>query len=191
MRLLVLAALIATPAFATPAGESQSATGSAPLAILVLIVAIGGWLAIRSFITNLRANKTKAAVGDSFPGYALEVLVNAAKIDGRVNETEQQAIAAAMTDIGGAKVELAAVQAAFTKAKLTKDELVAYLQMRAGAFSREQKVQLLKALMSVFVSDGRFDETEHAALVDYTAAVGFDRGRAPDLLKSVIRGSIT
>ncbi|WP_395648322.1 TerB family tellurite resistance protein [Terricaulis sp.] len=190
MRLFVLAALIATPAYATPAGEGPS-PGSAPLAILVLIVAVGGWLAVRAFISNLRANKTKAAVGDSFAGYALEVLVNAAKIDGRVNDTEQQAIAAAMSDIGGAAVELPAVQAAFAKAKLSKAELVAYLQMKAGAFSRDQKVQLLKALMSVFVADGRFDETEHAALVDYTAAVGFDRGKAPDLLKSVFRGSIT
>lgn len=191
MRILFLAALIATPAFAAPEGEAGASTASAPLAILVLIIAVGGWLAIRSFIQNLRANKTKATVGDSFAGYAFEVLVNAAKIDGRVNDTEQQAIAAAMSDIGGAQVELAAVQAALAKAKLTKAELVAYLQMKAGGFSREQKVQLLKALMSVFVSDGRFDETEHAALVDYTAAVGFDRGRAPDLLKSVMRGSIT
>lgn len=191
MRLFLLAVLIAAPAYAAPSEGPPPSTGNAPLAILVLIVAVALFLGARTLITNLRANKTKAAVGESFAGYALEVLVNAAKIDGRVNDTEQQAIATAMSDIGGAKVELSAVQAAFAKAKLSKDELVAYLQMKAGTFSREQKTALLKALMSVFVADGRFDETEHAALVDYTTAVGFDRGRAPDLLKSVMRGSIT
>lgn len=190
LRFALLSLLVATPALAAPA-EPPPPTGNAPLAILVLIVAVALFLGARTLIANLRANKTKAAVGDSFAGYALEVLVNAAKIDGRVNDSEQQAIAAAMSDIGGARVELAAVKSAFANAKLSKDELVAYLEMKAGSFSREQKTALLKALMSVFVADGRFDETEHAALVDYTTAVGFDRGRAPDLLRSFMRGSIT
>jgi hypothetical protein len=56
-------------------------------------------------------------------------------------------------------------------------------------------VALLKALLSVFVADGRFDEREHAALVDYTEAIGFDRKSAPDMLKGLTRdfakGNIT
>ena len=62
---------------------------------------------------------------------------------------------------------------------------------RPRAFTRDQKVALLKALMSVFVSDGKFEESEHAALLDYTAAIGFDREGAPQLLRSFTRGSIT
>jgi hypothetical protein len=54
---------------------------------------------------------------------------------------------------------------------------------------------LLKALLSVFTADGSFDETEHAALVDYTAAVGFDRQSAPEILRGIsrdfARGTIT
>jgi hypothetical protein len=54
---------------------------------------------------------------------------------------------------------------------------------------------LLKALLSVFVSDGRFDETEHGALIDYTEAIGFDRQSAPEMLhrlsRDVVRGNIT
>ena len=45
--------------------------------------------------------------------------------------------------------------------------------------------------MTVFVADGKFDEIEHAALVDYTAAVGFDRQGAPEMLRGFVRGSIT
>jgi uncharacterized membrane protein YebE (DUF533 family) len=194
MRTLLFTALLITPAYAeqAPAPEMPpQAPDGAPLAIFVLVVAIIAWLSIRTLITNLRAGKTKAAVGESFAGYALEALVNAAKIDGRVNPEERAAIAAAMSEIGGAKVEVEAVDAALARAKLSKAELVAYLQTKSSAFSREQKVQLLKALMSVFVSDGRFDETEHSALLDYTAAVGFDRGKAPELLRSFMRGSIT
>jgi uncharacterized membrane protein YebE (DUF533 family) len=79
------------------------------------------------------------------------------------------------------------VRGALTSAQLTKDELVAYLAARSGKFSREQKMALLKALLSVFSADGRFDETEHAALVDYTAAVGFDRQSAPEMLRGIAR----
>ena len=83
----------------------------------------------------------------------------------------------------------------FAQAQLSKDELVAYLAAKANAFTREQKTALLKALLGVFAADGRFDETEHAALVDYTAAVGFDRKSAPEMLRGLTRdfarGTIT
>ena len=62
----------------------------------------------------------------------------------------------------------------FATAGLNKDELVAFLAARSRQFTRDQKVGLLKALMSVFVADGKFDETEHAALMEYTAAIGFE-----------------
>ena len=65
------------------------------------------------------------------------------------------------------------------------------LAARSRAFTRDQKVALLKALMAVFVSDGKFDESEHSALMDYTAAIGFDREGAPQLLRSFTRGNIT
>ena len=174
--------------------DPASDGGGAALALLVLIAAVGGWLGLRTFVRGLRARKTEAAVGASFPQYALEALVNAAKIDGRVNDDERSAIARAMTEIAPAFAP-AQVDAAFARARLNKDELVAYLADRSRTFSRDQKVALLKALMSVFVADGKFDESEHGALVDYTAAVGFDRQSAPQMLSGLARdfkrGNIT
>jgi uncharacterized membrane protein YebE (DUF533 family) len=170
-------------------------SGGAALALLVLIVAVVGWIGLRAFVRGLRAQKTQAAVGGRFTDYALEALVNAAKIDGRVNDAERDAIARAMKEVAGADFDAARVAPAFANANLTKDELVAYLAANAGAFTRQQKTALLKALLAVFVADGRFDETEHAALIDYTAAVGFDRKSAPEMLRGLARdfarGNIT
>jgi uncharacterized tellurite resistance protein B-like protein len=161
--------------------------GGAALALFILIAAVAGWIGLRQFIRGLRARKTQSAVGDDFAKYALEVLVNAAKIDGRVTAPEPTAIADAMRELAGAAFDAAAVAPALSAAQLTKDELVAYLAAKSAKFSREQKTALLKALLSVFVADGRFDEIEHAALVDYTAAVGFDRRSAPDMLRGIAR----
>jgi len=174
--------------------DPASDGGGAALALLILIAAIGGWLGLRTFVRGLRARKAAAAVGDSFPQFALEALVNAAKIDGRVNDEERAAIARALAELAPT-LEAAQVDAAFARARLSKDELVAYLADRSRRFSRDQKVALLKALMSVFVADGKFDESEHGALVDYTAAVGFDRQGAPQMLSGLAedfkRGNIT
>ena len=161
--------------------------GGAALALFILIAAVAGWIGLRQSIRGLRARKTQSAVGDDFAKYALEVLVNAAKIDGRVTAPEPTAIADAMRELAGGAFDAAAVAPALSAAQLTKDELVAYLAAKSGKFSREQKTALLKALLSVFVADGRFDEIEHAALVDYTAAVGFDRRSAPDTLRGIAR----
>ena len=186
--------VITTAAAAPPTAAASDNTGLA-LALLVLIVAIVGWIGLRSLVRSLRARKAEAAVGGRFPDYALEALVNAAKIDGRVNDEERAAIARAMTEMAGPSFDAARVDSAFASARLNKDELVAYLAARAGAFTRDEKTALLKALLGVFVADGRFDESEHAALVDYTAAVGFDRKSAPDMLRGLARdfarGNIT
>jgi len=189
--------MIAT-VLSSASGAAQAAPdnpGGTALALLVIIVAITAWLGLRAFVRSLRARKTESTVGANFVDYALEALVNAAKIDGRVNEQEQQAIATAMTELAGADFDVKRVEETFQRARLSKDELVAYLAARAGAFSREQKTMLLKALLAVFVADGRFHESEHAALVDYTAAVGFDRRSAPDMLRGLsrdfARGNIT
>lgn len=197
MRFLILA-FVCIPSVAlavapTPAPASSDA-GGGPLALVILIAAIAGWIGLRQLVRGMRARKTESAVGDSFADYALEALVNAAKIDGRVNDAERAAIAAAMRDLAPG-FDAASVAPAFERARLSKDELVAYLAAKADSFSRAQKTALLKALLSVFVADGRFDETEHGALVDYTAAVGFDRQGAPDMLRGIARdfkrGNIT
>lgn len=175
--------------------QAGGGEGGAVIALFVVVVAVALWIALRAFVRSLRARKTQAATGGDFTGYALEALVNASKIDGRVNDTEKQAILVAMREIDGAAFDAARVEQALSQARLSKDELVAYLASKSRVFTRDQKVALLKALLSVFVSDGRFDETEHAALVDYTAAVGFDRQSAPDTLRSIARnftrGNIT
>lgn len=179
----------------TAGGAPATEAGGAPIALFVIIVAIVAWFGLRALVRGLRAGKTAAAIGADFRSYAMEALANAANIDGRVNDAERGAIAQAMRELTGAAVEAASVDAALASAKLSKDELVAYLADRSAAFSRSQKTALLRALLSVFVADGKFDETEHAALVDYTAAVGFDRQSAPEMLRRLsrdfVRGSIT
>lgn len=189
---------LATAAAATPAPTElapETDHGGNVVALFVIVAAAALWFALRAFVRSLRARKTEAATGGDFTGYALQALVNAAKIDGRVNDAERQAIVLAMRDLAGASFEATKVEECFATARLNKDELVAFLAARSRVFTRDQKVGLLKALMTVFVSDGKFDEVEHAALVDYTAAVGFDRPGAPQMLRSLAgdfqRGNIT
>ena len=169
--------------------------GGAALTLLVIIAAVAAWIGLRSLVRSLRARKTETTVGGRFADYALQALVNASKLDGRINDAERAAVARAMGDMGGQGFDSTRVDAAFANATLNKDELVAYLLARSNAFSRDQKTALLKALLTVFAADGRFDEAEHAALVDYTAAVGFDRQSAPQMLSSLARdlsrGNIT
>ena len=187
--------LFANATMADAAAPLKEDAAGATLALFLLVVLVAAWLALRTFVRSLRARKTERTVGASFTDYALEALVNAAKVDGRVNDEERRAVARAIGDLAGPTYTGPVVEAAFTKARLTKDELVAYLAQRSKLFSRDQKVALLKALLSVFVADGTFDEREHAALVDYTEAIGFDRRGAPDLLRGLTRdfakGNIT
>lgn len=179
-------------AAAVEAPQSAGGDGAA-LALLALIAAIAAWLGLRALVRRLRAGKTEAVVRGSFPEFALEALVNAAKLDGRVERSERAAIVQAMRDIGG--LDAAAVDGAFARTGLGKGELVAYLAAKSGGFGNDQKMALLKALLAVFVADGRFDETEHHALVEYTSAIGFDRQRAPEILRGLsrdfARGKIT
>ncbi|HCK83590.1 MAG TPA: hypothetical protein DHW63_03465 [Hyphomonadaceae bacterium] len=137
-------------------------------------------------LRRLRAGKTERVVHGAFDEYALAALVNAAKLDGRVADAERAAILAAMREIAGASFATGAVDAAFASAALSKGELVDYLATRASKLSHAQKTALLKALLAVFVADGRFDEAEHHALVDYTAAIGFDRKSAPERLRGLV-----
>jgi len=176
-----------------PAAPDSGA--GATFALFILIVIVAAWIGARQFIRSLRAGKTKSVVGANFADYAREVLVNAAKIDGRVSDDERAAVSRAMAEIAGAAHDEARLTTAFAAARLSKDELVAYLAARSASITREQKMALLRALLSVFSADGNFDEVEHAALVDYTAAVGFDRQSAPDMLRGIarqfVRGNIT
>ncbi len=168
--------------------SSANVGGSAgsALALLVLIVAVAGWLGLRALIRRFRAQKAEAIVKGDFATFALEALANAARLDRRVAPTEREAILQAMREITGADYASSKVDAALAGARLSKNELVAYLGAKSRAFAREQKVQFLKAILGVFVADGRFDETEHHALIEYTAAVGFDRESAPQRLRELL-----
>lgn len=187
----------ATLTFAAPAAAaapaSSALSGNTILAVFIFLVV--AWISFRVVTRALRARKAKAAVGESFEDFVLEALANAAHIDGRLNPAERTAIVNAMRDIAGASLDEARVETTLAGARLSKAELVAYLASRAAVFSHEQKAVLLKALLAVFVADGAFDEVEHAALVDYTAAVGFDRKSAPQMLRRIAsdfsRGNIT
>jgi uncharacterized membrane protein YebE (DUF533 family) len=176
---------------AADAAATETGNGGTVIALFVVVAAVALWIALRAFIRGLRANKTQIATGGDFTGYALEALVNAAKLDGRVNDAERRAITIAMREIAGEAFEAVKVEEAFARTGLNKDELISFLAARSRAFTRDQKVALLKALMAVFVSDGKFEESEHGALMDYTAAIGFDREGAPQLLRSFTRGNIT
>lgn len=179
--------LTATSAAPAAAATPDHAGGGSALALIVIIAAVAAWIGIRSMVRSLRAGKTKSVTGGKFADYALHVLVNAAKIDGRANDDERRAVARAMSDLAGPAFDAQSVDAAFVRAALTKDELVAYLAANSSAFSRAQKTGLLKALLTVLTADGHFDENEHGALVDYTAAVGFDRQSAPEMLRGLAR----
>lgn len=170
-----------------PSALAAASPGSGALAVLVLIAVVLAWIGLRALVRRLRAGKTERVVHGAFDEYALAALVNAAKLDGRVAEAERAAILAAMREIAGASFAASALDAAFASAALSKGELVDYLATRASKFSHAQKTALLKALLSVFVADGRFDETEHHALVDYTAAIGFDRKSAPEQLRDLVK----
>ncbi|HRE43841.1 MAG TPA: TerB family tellurite resistance protein [Terricaulis sp.] len=178
-----MSALISFAAASAPAAAETGAQGALLAAGLIGVVIawfVWGWL-----VRLMRAQKAASATGGRYEDFVLEALVNAAKIDGRVNDAERAAIAKALTETAGVSIDPPVLDNAFANAKLGKGELTAYLTARAASFSREQKMGLLKALMAVFVADGRFDESEHAALIDYTAAIGFDRTSAPQMLRGV------
>lgn len=167
------------------ADPAPSGAGNSALLLLILIAVIFGWLALRATFRRIGAQRTQAVVHDAFQEFALVALVNAAQLDGRVTDNERAAIVQAMREIAGPSFDAARVEQP-PKSGLTKNELVAYLEERGRVFSNDQKVKFLKALLGVFVADGRFDEVEHRALVDYTAAVGFDRQAAPNRLRTLL-----
>lgn len=169
--------------------QQSAAGGIGPgpaLSLLLLIAAVLGWLGLRALMRRLRADKAEAVVGGAFTAFALEALVNAARLDGKISPGERGAVLAAMRQIAGDALSQDAVEAAFAQARLSKDELIDYLRERGEAFSRAEKLEFLKALLAVLAADGRFDEQEHHALVDYTAAIGFDREGAPGLLRGLM-----
>lgn len=169
----------AVPAVAA-SNEAQGALVVAGIVGLAIAWLVWGWL-----VRVMRAQKAASATGGRYEDFVIEALVNAAKIDGRVNDAERAAIAKALAETAGVSIDPPVLANAFANAKLGKAELTAFLMARSSSFSREQKLGLLKALMAVFVADGRFDEAEHAALIDYTAAIGFDRTSAPEMLRGV------
>lgn len=180
----------AAPNVAAPEPSGQSA-----LALLILIVVAGGWIGLRWLFRQRHSAEAEAVVHGDFAEFALQVLANAARIDGQVNEPERQAIAASMIDIAGESFDATRVERALSEARLNKDQLVDYLRVRASAFTRDQKTRLLTHLLTLIVVDDRFDEVEHVALMDYTEAVGFDRKSAPETLRGLMsdfaKGRIT
>lgn len=165
---------------------SQSGPGGAISVLAWAAAAIALGFGVRLLARRLRASKTENIVHGDFATFAIEALANAAKLDGRASDAELAAIEQAMRDLADPAFDSMQVGVAIESAKLSKEELVAYLQENGRGFSHAQKVQFLKALLTVFVADGRFEESEHHALVDYTAAIGFDRQDAPQRLRGLL-----
>lgn len=172
-----------TAATAAISDAAPAADNGPMLLLLALIGAIAAWFVVRAALRSLRAQKTQAATGGDFTSFSLEALVNAARIDGRVKEEERRAVAQAMRQLAGPDFDPARVDVAFASARLSKEDLVDFLAAHCRAFSSDQKAELLKGLLAVFTADADFDAAEHTALVEYTAAIGFDRHTAPETLR--------
>lgn len=180
---MMLLAMHALQGATSPFGAASGAPTWGLLAVLIAICAVFGaglWLRSR------RAARAETLVHGDFETFVLAALANAAKLDGVVTSAEQDAIAQAMSEASNAAYDRARVEAALASASLSKSELIAYLQERSAVFSHDQKVLLLKLLLSVFVADELFDEGEHHALVEYATALGFDRQSAPGQLRGLL-----
>lgn len=121
-----------------------------------------------------------------FANYLLEVLVNAAKIDGFANDPEREAIAAAMTEARDEEFTRAQVDQAIDAATLSREELTAYLDKRGGVFSAEQKMLLLNSLLSVIAADGVFDQREKDVLHSYIEILGVDPRRSSGMFEALV-----
>ncbi len=171
---------------AAPASDANGAM----MALLAIAGVALAWFGARTLMQRMRAARTDAVVHGDFAAFALEALVNAAKLDGRFSEPERAAIVAALDEITGGAFDAAQVDVAHGRASLSKGALIDYLGQKSSALSHAQKLQFLKALLRVFIADGVFDETEHHALVEYTAAIGFDRPTAAERLRGLM-GAMT
>jgi uncharacterized membrane protein YebE (DUF533 family) len=162
--------------------------------IIAAAVAVGAWVGARALMRHSQAKAAEAVVGARFADFMFEVLVNAARIDGRLDVAEREAIAQSMSEANGAPFDRAAVDAGLSRARLAKDDLVAYLAENGRGFSMPQKCALLKGVLSVAMADGKFDQREHDIYIDYIEAIGFERVSAPqmfqDLVGKAARGNI-
>lgn len=184
----------AAASLAINAAGSANAVGGAPvtgvslLAWLALILAgLAIWFATTALLRRRRALEAAVIVGQSYDDYVLEVLVNVAKIDGAVADAERQAIFAFMAQLKGLEPDRAGIEHALSVARLSKEQLLAYLATKASEFSADQKLQLLKGVLNVIAADGRFEGPEQETLMDYIEAMGFDRKQAPSVLQELIR----
>jgi uncharacterized membrane protein YebE (DUF533 family) len=121
-----------------------------------------------------------------FPDFLLEVLANAARIDGDAADLERQAIVAAMTTATGAVFPRESVDAAIAAATLTRDDLTGYLRRRAGRFSKAEKMTLVRELLAVIAADGLFAAPERDALMGYIEATGVGGGGADAIIEALV-----
>jgi len=122
-----------------------------------------------------------------FADFLLEALVNAARIDGAAAEAEREAIVAAMGEAKGAPFARTEVDAAIERASLTREDLTAYLAKHGARFTRDEKMAILRGLLSVIAADGVFAEQEKAALMGYIEAIGFGGGQASSILDAIMQ----
>lgn len=156
------------------------------LVLFAVLAAVAAWLAWRVVLHRQRASKAQSILHDDFTAFVLQALANAARLDGQVGAAERDAIAGALQELSGSPAESARLDAALSAAPLGKEDLLAYLEDHSARLSHDQKVGFLRALLAVFVADGRFDESEHQALIEFTAAIGFDRQTAPGRLRGLL-----
>ncbi|MBI1185933.1 MAG: hypothetical protein GC206_01085 [Alphaproteobacteria bacterium] len=121
-----------------------------------------------------------------FPDLLLEVLANAARIDGEAAELERQAIVAAMTTATGAVFPRDKVDAAVDAAALTRADLTVYLRKHASRFSRVEKMTIVRELLAVVAADGLFPAAEKEALMGYIEAAGLGGGHAEAILDALV-----
>ena len=188
MRSLIGGAMMLTfTAFATPA-DAKSGDGGFDVATIIFLVLAGIviFLGLTTLQRKQRVQAVETVVQGKFTDFMLEVLANAARIDGHVDDAERQAIVDVMSQANGALFARADADAALSRATLNKAQLVTYLNAKARTFTIAQKTALLKGVLTVAMADGRFDEREHAVYLDYIAAIGFDHKTAPQILQQLI-----
>lgn len=157
--------------------------------LALALAALAYWFGATTMQQKRRADETAQVVGGDYGQYLLEVLANAANIDARVEEAERAAIVRVMSE-AGAPVARDKVDDALAKARLSKEQLLAYLRERSGAFTEEQKLTLLRGVLAVANADGQFVQREQEIYQRYIEAVGVRRQSAPVTVQSLLEGSV-
>lgn len=172
----------AAPAYTIPAFDYVLA-----YSLWIAVAGLALYLFGSSIVTQKRAAKVRAAVGDDFPAFARLALLNAAKADGDIDETELTLIADVLKrafNMETTRLQLIEEAAGST---LKSNQLVAHFEIAQRAMSPDQRGMLIQALVALFAADGRWSGKEKRLLQRYVVALGTDAKQAERLVSDIAR----